>query len=271
MPTAAQDLNDKLKLEAKLRPELRRYNSMLVREFKREYVSSGNVLNIFQFDVELEDILRKHYDRTGLIFSNRITPDIPLDVGVTEGERDIIDEALAIWLIGQASQQANIINSTSQADANAAVAAALEDPLVREEVGRSAQLTAAAIAGALFNRKLRGRETGILMTETQIPSETAKATEAEVLSGLPPSIQGGSPRTSQVDKEWATVGDSRVREIHLNADGQKRPVNEPFIVNGELLRWPSDSELGASAGNVINCRCSSIIKTAAVIAVRRER
>lgn len=58
-----------------------------------------------------------------------------------------------------------------------------------------------------------------------------------------------------VYKRWVTQGDDRVRDKHASADGQEVPIDEPFEVGGELLMYPADTSLGASADNVINCRC----------------
>jgi len=64
---------------------------------------------------------------------------------------------------------------------------------------------------------------------------------------------------------WLTSEDSRVRHPHgsqrwdhRSADGQIRKLGEPFIVTGELLLFPGDRSMGASIGNVINCRCTLI-------------
>lgn len=65
-------------------------------------------------------------------------------------------------------------------------------------------------------------------------------------------------RQSQVivGKEWMCSMDDDSRKWHKRADGQVVPVDEPFIVGGEKLMHPGDSSLGASAKNVINCRCT---------------
>jgi hypothetical protein len=43
---------------------------------------------------------------------------------------------------------------------------------------------------------------------------------------------------------------------HLLADGQIRKPGEPFLVEGELLRYPRDPS--GSAENTINCHCLKI-------------
>lgn len=59
-------------------------------------------------------------------------------------------------------------------------------------------------------------------------------------------------------KTWLATLDDRVRDHHAAAHGLRVPNNELFRVNGELLAYPLDEEHGASAGNIINCRCTTI-------------
>ena len=49
---------------------------------------------------------------------------------------------------------------------------------------------------------------------------------------------------------------------HKNANGQQVLLEEPFTVGGEKLMHPGDSSMGASAKNIIHCRCTmkSILK-----------
>jgi hypothetical protein len=54
---------------------------------------------------------------------------------------------------------------------------------------------------------------------------------------------------------WISTMDTRVRDIHIKAHGQTLPKEEPFIVGGERLKYPHDTSLGATAKNIINCRC----------------
>lgn len=68
-------------------------------------------------------------------------------------------------------------------------------------------------------------------------------------------------------KEWITRADDRVRGggtkdryTHISSEGQVRKNDKPFDVSGEQMLYPADSSLGASAGNVVNCRCISIAR-----------
>jgi SPP1 gp7 family putative phage head morphogenesis protein len=55
-------------------------------------------------------------------------------------------------------------------------------------------------------------------------------------------------------KQWLAVEDARTREAHAAANGQTVELDEPFVVGGEEMMMPGDPN--ASAGNVINCRCT---------------
>ena len=63
-------------------------------------------------------------------------------------------------------------------------------------------------------------------------------------------------------KEWQTLTDGRERDWHLDADHQKVPLNQPYMVGPvgaeEPLMFPGDP-LGMPH-NVINCRCHQTIE-----------
>ena len=57
-------------------------------------------------------------------------------------------------------------------------------------------------------------------------------------------------------KTWDTILDGRERATHFIADGQTQPIAMPFEVGTSLLMYPHDGSLGASASELIGCRCS---------------
>jgi len=141
---------------------------------------------------------------------------------------------------------------------------------VDEEGRLLAQRDRARQAGTQTSQNLKGRRAGRATTETQHAAEASKATEAEVLSGRQPAIIAGDPSSAAVPKELVTVGDEKVRMAYVKADSQVVDMSKPFTVDGELLRYPGDTSLGASASNVINCRCSSVYDAQSVFAIRRK-
>jgi len=59
------------------------------------------------------------------------------------------------------------------------------------------------------------------------------------------------------EKRWLPRLDGRERESHGAMQGKKPiPKEELFIVGDSRMRYPGDSSNGASAGEVVNCRCA---------------
>lgn len=63
-------------------------------------------------------------------------------------------------------------------------------------------------------------------------------------------------KSGKTKKTWIDVGDKRERKTHLEVGGTTIPINEPFSVGDSLLQFPKDTSLGASADEIVNCRCS---------------
>ena len=89
------------------------------------------------------------------------------------------------------------------------------------------------------------RATRIARTEV-IAASNLGADAAATATGLP------------LKKTWLAAADAAVRDDHAAADGSTVKKDEPFIVGGEELMFPGDTSRGASAGNVINCRCTPV-------------
>lgn len=62
-------------------------------------------------------------------------------------------------------------------------------------------------------------------------------------------------------KQWLTAEDDRVRETHMEADGQVVPIDQQFDVGGESLDYPGDP--AGSDEEVCNCRCTVLYLDAA--------
>ena len=265
---AAKDLNAKLRLEAKLRPRVERVEREVVREVVRSLGNSRGLPDVEGFSADrLEPILLAHYEDVGEKFSKQIRGDLPQDVAITLEEEATVDATLVGFFERRAPEQAAIIAKNNRRDAERSIIAAADEGRRAVEAGdpMPGLREAALIAGAILFRGLRGRTTGIVMGETQAPAEASKLTELNTLLGNEPSVDSGQEAApSPVMKTWVSQGDSRVRTPpdssfdHLRADSTEVPVNQPFRVSGESLMYPGDTSLGASIGNVANCRCSSI-------------
>jgi hypothetical protein len=77
----------------------------------------------------------------------------------------------------------------------------------------------------------------------------------------------------EMEKEWLALRDSRTRDDHAEADGQRVPIDEPFEVGDDLMMYPMDESLGAGPENVIGCRCGPgwmLVEASGVLAVTRR-
>lgn len=62
-------------------------------------------------------------------------------------------------------------------------------------------------------------------------------------------------------KVWKATSDNRTRHDHAEMqNAEVIGIDTPFIVGGEKMLHPGDSSLGATASNLINCRCSFFVR-----------
>ena len=83
-------------------------------------------------------------------------------------------------------------------------------------------------------------------------------TETNTASGMA-AFEAFDNANILIDKVWISALDERTRESHAILHGVTKPLNEGFETfdkegNREILQMPGD--INASAGNVINCRCT---------------
>lgn len=84
-------------------------------------------------------------------------------------------------------------------------------------------------------------------------TESLRALHAGSDEGYRQIIESGSVDVAEIVRTWHTARDERVRTTHVAAGGQKRGLDEPFLVGGALLRYPGDSQ--GPARETIQCRC----------------
>lgn len=78
------------------------------------------------------------------------------------------------------------------------------------------------------------------------------------------SKKGAYTTGLDLKENWLSTPDSRTRDgdfDHVAADGQEANEAGEFTVSGEKMDFPGDTSFGASAGNIINCRCTNIFET----------
>lgn len=85
-------------------------------------------------------------------------------------------------------------------------------------------------------------------------AQTIARTEVNAMCGM--AQLDGYYQAGYTKKMWNTMGDGKVRVSHKQTAGQVKLLEEPFVVGDNLMMFPLDTSLGASAKEIVNCRCS---------------
>ena len=88
----------------------------------------------------------------------------------------------------------------------------------------------------------RGRSATIARTEVGIAGSRAE-------------FEGAKNQKAK-KKEWFAIRDNNLRDHHADVDGQQIGLRANFRPLGEKMKHPHDTSQGASAANIVNCRCS---------------
>lgn len=120
--------------------------------------------------------------------------------------------------------------------------------------GRADDLTIEQIArnvNRVLGPSIRARANLIARTETHSAASFANHRYYQVAS---------EELDITMKKQWVATADGRTRSFHQSANGDIRNMDEPFVIEGERLMHPGDGTLGASAKNIVNCRCVVVYK-----------
>ena len=63
-------------------------------------------------------------------------------------------------------------------------------------------------------------------------------------------------KSGKTKKRWVTMRDRHVRHTHQLVDGKTIGINDVFLVGDSEMFYPKDTTFGASANEIVNCRCS---------------
>ena len=204
-------------------------------------LNASNVQSFFKIE-DFEKIYEQIYTDIGLKFANWY---------YKNGEKYLpksLSEYQTLWAgmfasYGKqiAAQRVSLVSGTAKQTLISITQRLLNDEYY-QKLGPQEQ---ARILRNQFNRYAQYQAERLVRTE----STNAANYAAEVAAS---SLFDGQSLT----KTWITARDARVRMAHQSMNGKNIPINEVFIVNGEQMKRPGDTSLGASASNVINCRCS---------------
>ena len=159
----------------------------------------------------------------------------------------------------------------------------LENPLAREWLGnkvrefsnqvlstRADQLNSTLIAGFAEGEGIRKLSERVQAVYGDVIKgwQAQRIARTEVISASNKGSYLGAKDSGLVkEKEWLSTRDQRTRGAdekdeadHYSMDGQRVKFEEPFrdIRTGAAMMFPGDSEMGAGAEDIINCRCSFV-------------
>lgn len=248
--TARQERNDKLKLERSLSHKtLRLLNRETNVRFTR--LAATGSFGQFKHSRELTGLFNSHYEKVVAVFLGQQEPfsyavramavynniRIPKQLGLTiEGYDEILEDA------HRRSIELHPNNKSKQiAVAKRKVKSLLpfrSSLIANMQTNGVANDSKLALGGQKSSGDLVQAETFGLLLERGDIGETG--------------LEG--------KKTWSTFLDGNQRKAHGAANGQTVGVGDLFVVGGERLNVPADTNNGASMSNVVNCRCSLIIE-----------
>lgn len=99
------------------------------------------------------------------------------------------------------------------------------------------------------NPMWKNRATVVARTETIGALNAGRTDSFEAIADAIPDLV--------FEQQWLATLDTRVRDSHRKADGQRRPMGRTFEVGTAQLRFPGDPR--GPAREVIQCRCTTIL------------
>ena len=228
--------------ELKLRVKAGTARNAFIRKAATTYEESGHLPAhlLATHQNRIQGALSGHYTQTAEYFGRLALS------GIRTGRKAALTPVQALiadWVRRESLLKAKMIADTDRDDVVDAIAAGLTEGLGTKEI-------------ATGIRKLTGftpyRASVIARTETH-----AAATYG--------SIESVRYAEQTLDlrmlKAWLPTGDGRTRPEHLAMRGYPAiPLSEKFLVGGESMDRPGDP--GASAGMLVNCRCSMVYEEA---------
>lgn len=236
------------RLERGYMKALHKYQRATARLVSQQTTVEGTAIVIDDRRSGLVALIKTWMKRVLFLFGPQVIDDIqrrsmsgleaPGSASFAEVERrasiDTFTENVLLWLEDYALQQATTINGTLKETARRVLIDAFEEGLGERE---TAKRLAAKVGGSTASTARIARTE--IHTAANIGSdEAAKSTGVDMV------------------KEWATTEDSRARPTHVEADGQRREMDEPFSVGGYSLDFPGDPK--GPAREIINCRCVAL-------------
>jgi hypothetical protein len=246
---AAIQLRKKLVFEAKLYKKLRKFLKTQSKDIIETFYETGVLPNASFYGSELEQLLMVHHREASEWYGSRQLKQVRKAIKASNNSgidtRNAIISAAILLMIRQsvADDLEYMANDT-----NVEVNKALDNNDDKK-----------AILALLASRAVTRAD----RHATNINQRNIEGTKQVIAERTPAAISFSAAVTVAVrlKKTWVAIVDKVTRSWHVSANGQTVDVDKPFEVNGEILMYPGDFSLGATAKNLERCRCTSIHTT----------
>ena len=263
MAISQQDLDtaQKIKIENQLNTQLTKPYNAMIAGATLDYDDDNSSHPVSLYTTAIAGAIAIYYLQTITAFSkivnNLITPETETYIQLEQiAALDPTGEATVDDVITGLNADANLINLAEMDNYVSAVA----DQIEKTNEKQLQAIVDENLSTDEFAKKLRSIYGTRIDTISQTTVQNAaESTKSNYLKSINNSIKLSLGQVVSKEKMWQTILDGREREAHNIADGQRQNVDNPFVVGGELLKFPGDTSLGASLGNIINCRCSMIM------------
>jgi len=260
--SALKDHKLKIAFELTLYKNMQSFFREYSKDFLNKYAKLGIVPDKTAYMEKLNKILSNHYGNVSKTFALNIVNSLEKP----DNHNRVLNSLDAVFNTHhdtRSKDSANIIMNTTHEDALDALER-VKIQAAKDGVVNLTKQKLAEMSQLKLDASLAGRTKTISVTETQHPAEHAKQAEVDFLDWHQSTILGQNIAEVQKKKEWNTIMDGDERQAHGDANTQTVDFNMPYVVGGEEFMYPGDQSLGASIGNWINCRCSSIIIISAI-------
>lgn len=198
-------------------------------------------------DMLTEDYLPKFYESLYLNVGLPVAKEA-INNFIGRKSDDMWEESIRGWLSKNAGRKITLVNGTLKEWVSKNINEVLSDTTAQIE-GLNRELYKRVLNEWVEVREWQTRR--IVQTEAMTASSVAGFESVRSL---------GVPFT----KTWSISGNN-TRPGHLEMEGETVDSEEPFMVDGELMMYPRDDSMGASAANIINCACTHIALPKSVI------
>jgi len=191
-------------------------------------------------------LLSQHYQRTGMLFGQRIWVQIVREKKRVFNQqlyheqkdfRDTFRLSMQRFIQKWGLDKARKITAATRDFVREKIVTGIKEGLGTREIARSFRDMIDGIG--TLNPAQRAKVIASTETHTAANYAQVEAVRAIDLPG--------------VMREWLAVEDARTRESHAEADGQQVEMDEPFTVGGARLMFPGDPD--GPPEETINCRC----------------